>query len=137
MRALRLTLLASLLSGCVYFGGSGDDSSCENQACTDLFATVGVALVDGSGQPITTGITTQTILTATGAVVHTSGPNDYGYVVVDDNLDRSLLPAGERHEVEFTAQGAAGTATATFVIKAGPCVCHVEKLIGPESIVVQ
>jgi hypothetical protein len=129
-------LVASLLGGCVYFGGNGDDTSCENQACTDLFATVGVNLVNSAGMPVT-GMTTQTILTATGAVVHTSSMNDFGYVVVDDNLDRSALPDGDRHEVLFSAEGPAGSASGTFLINAGPCVCHVEKLIGPETIVVQ
>jgi hypothetical protein len=133
---MRLALI-SLLSGCVFFGGNGDDDgACANQECTALFAIVGVQLVNSAGQPVT-GMTTRTTLTATGAVVHTSSSNDYGYVVVDDNLDRALLPDGERHEVLFTAEGAAGTATGTFVIKAGPCVCHVDKLAGPETLVVQ
>jgi hypothetical protein len=137
MRVAALLFVGSLLGGCVFFGGDNDrDDSCEMQACTALFATVGVSLVNSGGQPVT-GMTTQTILTATGAVVHTSSANDYGYVVIDDNLDRTELPDGERHEVQFTAQGAAGSASANFVIKAGECVCHVEKLIGPESIVVQ
>lgn len=130
-------LVASLLGGCVYFGGdSGDDSSCENQACTDLFATVGVNLVDSVGQPVV-GMTTQTTSVETGAVLHASSMTDFGYVVVDDNLDTRLLGPGNHHEVVFTAEGPAGMASGSFVIGAGVCECHVSKLIGPDTIVVQ
>lgn len=137
MRSIAGIVFASLLAGCVYFGDDGE--SCANQACTALFASVGVELVDASGQRVT-GMTTRTVSVETGAVLHQSRPEDggeFGYVVVDDTLNIALLGDGDRHGVRFFADGAAGSAIGDFVIEAGACVCHVAKLSGPDTIVVE
>lgn len=129
--AAAMTLAA--VPGCAYF----DSSSCE-QGCTLSLAYVGVTVVDDNGNRVS-GLTTKTVYVPTGAVLReATGENEVGYyVVLDDAMDKTQLLPGERHEIRFYAQGETGTAMADFVIRAGECVCHVEKLSGPDTLVLQ
>lgn len=108
------------------------------EGCSLLFAYIGVRVVDGDGRPVN-GLSTQTVYLPTGAVLHEStGAHDSGlYVVLDDSMDKAHLLPGERHDVRFYAHGDEGTAMGDFQIRAGQRVCHVEKLAGPDTLVLE
>lgn len=131
------TLLACLLTllagGCVL----QDQPSCRQQACTELFAMVTVTIVDSSDRPVD-GLTTTTTNLDNGArVPTTSGLGSGIYVVVDDNFLREPREGTASHTLLFTAQGTDGTVNADYEIRARECDCHVEKLSGPDTLVLQ
>lgn len=123
-------LLGLVMPAC----GSGDDSC---GVCTSILIAVGVDVVDATGQ-LVPRMTTKTVELPTGDVVHLSTTqNDTGHYILLTDLD-SLDPSrGERHELRFYAHSVQGTAMGDFVVRAGGCVCHVEKLSGPGELVLQ
>lgn len=126
-------LVAALLNGCVF----DDRGSCDTN-CTAILNQVSVTVVDAADQ-LVPRMATKTVYLPTGAVLHESKvQNDSGfYVVIDDALDQSLLLPRDCHELRFYAHSTEGTAMGDFVIRAGECVCHVEKLSGPDRLVLQ
>lgn len=127
-----MTLLTASLSGCYLAPGY----SCDKLECTAIFAMVTVTVVDANDQPVD-GLATVTTYTPTETVVRTSQPLGNGvYVVVDDNVFADLqFIAGDNHPFHFEVMGPNGPAAADFVVEAGDCVCHVAKLMGPDTLV--
>ena len=130
-----LIVIALALPGCLYFDSSSPNG-CENQACTDLFAMISVKIVSASSAPVT-GLTTQSIYVDTGQPITTyQDPIDNGvYVVADDNFLGQALKDRDHHMIRFEAKSATQAATADYVIGAGECTCHVEKVSGPDMLV--
>jgi hypothetical protein len=137
-RGVRSIVIVALLGASFGCGSDGDGTCGSDYVCTEILTSVGVEVVDEFGQPVPSMVT-RTEYVPTGSVMHeSSGEHLSGwYTVLDDLVDKSQLLPGERHEVRFFARGERGTAMGDFVLRAGQCVCHVEKIDGPEQLVLQ
>jgi hypothetical protein len=102
------------------------------------FAMVTVRVVDTAGAPVE-GATLVVTRARTGEHVQVADPvvpPAGTYVVLDDNWREKIDPAGERFDVTASKGGRQGSAQ--FTIGApGAGRCHVQRLAGPEQIVVQ
>jgi hypothetical protein len=98
------------------------------------------AVVNSAGQPLAGLSVTDTVL-RTGAVLDvtaslpaTSLPADglRSLMIFNDSFIEAVLPAGDEVVVVVTAGGRSGTGRYSF----GSDGCHVQKLAGPDSLVV-
>ena len=123
-----LATLAAM-SGC-----SGDAT--DVGACTAMFATLTVSVVDGEGQPVD-GATVTTVLVRTGQVLTSNSFMLLArgiYPLVDDGSIGILRPAGDAVQAHIT-RGALSR-TADYVVSV-PGGCHVSLVSGPATVTLE
>jgi len=126
---MRILIACALLTGCLPHDEADFD---DDQACTDLFATIGVNVVDSAGRPVT-GLEAVSRFEDNGQELRlqqASAPDGF-YIIVDDNQ----LPriSGEGEALRFDATGPRGAVAGQFLIASDGC--HVEKVDGPDDLV--
>ncbi len=118
-------------------GSLGSCDATRDSFCTEQFVTVTTIVVDGAGVPVVDAVVTSTlvrtgeILLPTTLALFTPGT----YVIMDDGARSKLLPAGDSVRVDARRAGGP-SATADYLIDV-PGGCHVNKLLGPDTLIVQ
>jgi hypothetical protein len=105
-------------------------------ACTDEFRTATVFVADANAEPVTDA-TVRTYHVRTGELVPITSIVDLlpGYhVILDDGATR-LIPSGVE-QFRVTASRGEGAATEAFYGFSAPQGCHIEKVSGPDTLVV-
>ena len=128
MRARRWLLLPLLLAVAC------DDD--DRAACTEEFRTATVFVMDASNQPVTDA-TVQTFHVRTGELVPITSIIDLiagAYAILDDNATR-LIPSGVE-QFRVTASRGGGAAVEALYEFSAPQGCHIEKVSGPDTLVV-
>jgi len=128
MRMRRWLLLPLLLAAAC------DDD--DRAACTEEFRTATVFVMDTSNQPVTDA-TVQTFHVRTGDLVPITSIIDLiagSYVILDDNATR-LIPSGAE-QFRVTASRSSGAAVEALYEFSAPQGCHIEKVSGPDTLVV-
>jgi ABC-type Fe3+-hydroxamate transport system substrate-binding protein len=116
---------------------SGCDAA---QACTADFRSVGVKFVDKEGNPlavkdlVVTNLRTNTAVIAKNVLDPGFSP-DFHTIATDSNKD-DFSTDGDEIKITATSTATNKTATATLKISGG-CNCHINKLSGPEKIVIE
>jgi hypothetical protein len=128
--------LVSLMSLAPAMTGCGTDPF----VCSDELVALTAAVVHGTGQPLTGLSVTDTVL-RTGAVLEvTAGlpPSDLPAaglpvtMIFSDEFREAILAVGDEVIVVVTAGGHSGSGRYQF----GSDGCHVQKLAGPDTLVV-
>jgi hypothetical protein len=128
MRTRRWLLLPLLLAVAC------DDD--DRAACTEEFRTATVFVMDASNQPVTDA-TVQTFHVRTGDLVPITSIIDLiagSYVILDDNATR-LIPSGVE-QFRVTASRSSGATVEALYEFSAPQGCHIEKVSGPDTLVV-
>lgn len=124
------------VSICAALSGCGT----EPVVCTDEFVVLTATLVNGSGQTIS-GVSVTDTVVRTGAVLEVMAgspaidlpPDGIAAIgIFSDAFIQRVLPFGEDVVVAVTADGASGSGRYRF----GTDGCHVQKLAGPDTLVV-
>ncbi len=105
-------------------------------ACTEEFRIFMVTVVDDTGAPVADVALTRTHL-RTGAVIEPTwlGMSVPGtYVVADDGQRDVFSSGGDALRVRGERGGAVFVADFVFAVPE-PCRCHVERLAGPDTVV--
>lgn len=128
MSARALLLLPLLLTAAC------DDD--DQVACTDEFRTATVFVADADSQPVGDA-TVQTIHVRTGQPVPVTSIIDLlpGYYVILDDNATSLIPSGVESFRVTAARGGGAPVEALYGFRA-PQGCHIEKVSGPDTLVV-
>lgn len=132
---LRLVLSASLVvladAGC----GAAEPLSCN---CAANFAIIQVSVVDTVGAPVG-GLSPNITLVRTGAAITPDQMYAFGagaYVVVTDHEQSMISTAGDA--IHFTVSSAGRSASADFVVGVtSPCRCHIQRVSGPNTLVLR
>ena len=110
-----------------------------NQICTMIFASVGTTFVDKDGNNVAVkdfkvlNLRTNKAIESQGVIG--GGDASAGQAIVTDANKKDLSTEGD--ELKVTAVTVNGNKPVSAVYKiSGGCNCHVEKLSGPEKIVV-
>jgi len=109
-----------------------------NQICTEIFASIGTQFVDAKGSNVS--VTDVTVFNVrTKKKIEPKGVLDPGfspmnYTIVTDANRKELSTEGD--DIRVTAIYGNKKIETIFKISGG-CNCHVEKLSGPEKIVVK
>jgi len=116
-------------------------TACEDPAslcaCTEEFRSYILTVVDDAGNPAADVTLTRTNLRTSEVLEPTGlGQAEPGtYKVVDDGLVDAFSSEGDT--VRVTGVQGAATFAADFVFAAPePCRCHVDKLAGPDTVVI-
>jgi hypothetical protein len=126
---LPLLLGLTMIAAC----SSAVDGSC---ACTEEFRYFTVTVLDDAMQPAQSVTLTRTNL-RTGKVLE---PGWLGmlvegtYLVADDGLVKEFSSDGDTLRVTGTQGGA--TFTADFVFAADACGCHLQRVAGPDTVII-
>ena len=122
-------MIALVGTGCL---PHDEEDFADDHPCTDLYAAVGVSVVDASGAPVT-GLESVSRFEDSGQELRLtqSGIADGFYLIVDDSQLPRISKAGEA--VRFDARGTRGAVAGQFLI--GSDGCHVEKIDGPDTLV--
>ena len=126
----RYWLLCSLL-----LGVACDDDD-DHAGCTQEFRTATVFLKDANDQPVTDA-TVQTFHVRTGALVPVTSLVDLiagYYAILDDGATR-LIPSGVEPFRVAASRGGGMPVEALYEFSA-PNGCHIEKVSGPDTLVV-
>jgi hypothetical protein len=115
-----------------------DSAACGTQACTEVFASIGVGFADINGSPVTIknfSAINQRTKQSVVPVSPVSGPAQPGYyIVTDDNSKKDFSTEGDEVIISGTHPTTNVTKTVTFKISGG-CNCHVEKVSGSSTVV--
>jgi len=133
-KRLPIVLLIIFCSACA----KTKQTACGTQACTDLFASVGVLYKDknNNGVALTnftvTDLRTNKRLTN---VISASANFVPGYwIIADDSNLKDLTTDGDN--IQVTAIGPSGQTLSTMFKVSGGCNCHVAKISGPDVVTV-
>ena len=136
MKNLMLLLIVVLFTACTK--KQIGTKKCPDRACTEIFASVTVKFVNGSGEGVVVKNysavnlrTNDTIKTSAGAAWNVA-PGFY--IVVDDGSTKKLSEAGDDIKVSGTDTVSNQTKTAIIKVAGGKCACHITKISGPEEI---
>lgn len=127
---LLLCLLIAPAGGC----GGPSEADC---LCTRNLVFVQVAVVDANGSRID-GLTPVITIVRTGQPLALSrvSSSGVGYNVITDHEKEQIRASSER--LMFSVSDGTRSAEAEFVVRfPGSCGCHVEKVSGPSTIVLQ
>ncbi|GGB25523.1 MULTISPECIES: hypothetical protein [Mucilaginibacter] len=133
-----LFMIASVLLGCKKHN---QQTGCPSQACTLNFASLYVNFVDKDGQmafgkdvKVVNLRTKQTVIAKgnPGPPSTTVGP--HLYTIATDNNKNEFSTEGDDVELTVTNIQTGATQTALFKISGG-CNCHIAKVSGPATIV--
>lgn len=104
--------------------------------CTSEFRSYTVAVVDGTGAPVSGLAPTITLVRTGQRVMPRASAFGNMYPVFTD--DEVALVGDAAEAVRFAVTGAPGTATADFVFDVDrPCRCHIRKVSGPDTVTLQ
>lgn len=128
MRTLKLGLTVVLVSL-----AACSDEGMPGGACTASFATVGVTVVDGAGQPVPDASVTATLVRTGQVLVPTTlmltVPGTY--TLVDDGSTNVIRRAGESVQAHVSRGTQSVTADYVFSVPDG---CHINKVSGPDTV---
>ena len=131
MRVMKSGFAAMLLS---IAGCAGD--SMPGGACTASFATVGVTVVDGRGQPVSGASVTATLVRTGETLVPTTlmltAPGTY--ILVDDGSTHLIRRSGDAVQANISKGAQSVTAEYVLAVADG---CHINKVSGPDSVTLQ
>ena len=116
--------------------GAACDDDDGHGACTQEFRTATVFLMDANDQPITDA-TVETYHVRTGALVPVTSLVDLiagHYVILDDGAT-PLIPSGVEQFRVSASRGGGAAVEALYGFRA-PQRCHIEKVSGPDTLVV-
>ena len=136
MSSFRQLAAAAAAAGALSVAACDDQSS--QCACTEEFRTYPVTVVDEAGDPATEVQLTRTNL-RTGEVFEPTWlgqPVPGTYLVADDGLTDEFSGDGDTVRVEGEQGAASFTALFEFAVDE-PCRCHVEKLAGPDTVLIR
>jgi hypothetical protein len=129
MKARRWLLMPLLLAAAC-------DDDDDREACTAEFRTATVFVADANAEPVVEA-TVQTVLVRTGEVVPVTSIIDLlpGFHVI---LDDGAIPLIESDVEQFrvTAARAGGSPVEAVYGFSAPNDCHIEKVSGPDTLVV-
>jgi len=131
-RSALVALAAALFAA----GAGGCDDATGTCACTEEFRAYLVVVLDDAMQPAN-GVTLTRTNLRTGKVLEPTWlgmPAPGAYVVADDGLAGECSGAGDVVRAVFSQGGSAHSEDFEFAVPA-PCFCHVEKLAGPDTVV--
>lgn len=115
-----------------------EPAGCGTQACTQVFAQIGVGFADINGSPLTVNnfsAINQRTKQSVVPISPVSGPAQPGYyIVTDDNSKKDFSTEGDDVLISGTSPTTGQTKTVTYKISGG-CNCHVEKLSGTSPVV--
>jgi hypothetical protein len=127
-----LVAAALCLSACK----KNTQTACGTQACTDLFASIGVHFVDKNNNPVAVTNFIVLDLRTHKFITHMipEGLHYPGYMEIhDDNDIKDLSTEGDNVQVSATNPATGQVITTIFKISGG-CNCHVTKIAGPDTI---
>lgn len=101
-------------------------------ACTTLFASVGVEVVNANGTAAI-GLDAKTVHVATGMIVHALNDNDSGFYTIADDNTQNLGPAGDTFQF-IVLDDNVELATRDVVLGTDECGCHLEAISVPQRI---
>lgn len=131
MRIIKFGVAVTLCS----IAACGDEGM-PGGACTASFATVGVTVVDGAGQPVPDASVTATLVRTGQVLVPTTlmltVPGTY--TLVDDGSTRAIRRSGESVQARIARDSQSMTVDYVFSVPDG---CHVNKVSGPDTVVLQ
>jgi hypothetical protein len=139
MIKLRYLLFAGLLSLAACTEKLVSTPDCVTGDCFLNFVSITVKFVDKSGQQVTVQ-NYQVVNLRTGKAVEIIGPHHvlsssgYHYTIANDSNLKDFSEQGDKVRVTATNPATGQSVTAEYVIKGG-CVCHIEKVSGPEQVV--
>ena len=113
-----------------------DDDDDDPTACTEEFRTATVFVADANAQAVTDA-TVRTYHVRTGQLVEITSimdPVAGHYIILDDNAT-SLIASGVE-QFRVAASRGAGAAVEAFYGFSAPNGCHIEKVSGPDTVVV-
>ena len=128
IRMVGLAATVALVSAC--------DSSPGATACTELFASIPVAVIDNGGQPVEDAAVTAVLLRTgqtlppTGLMLNTPG----SYTLVDDGSTSVLRRTGDPVQANISKGAQSMTVDYVFSVPDG---CHVDKVSGPDTVTLQ
>ncbi|MDX2121655.1 MAG: hypothetical protein SF070_11450 [Gemmatimonadota bacterium] len=121
---------------CVAALGLAACDASNGTVCTEEFRTLAVTLVESGGQPVNDA-TTVTVVPRTGdtlPVTWLGTPVAGTYVYLDDGAKPRIRELGDSLRVDVDRSAGADFSIAFFVDVPGGC--HVNKVSGPDSVVV-
>jgi hypothetical protein len=125
---MRFLIACALLAGCLPYG---DEDFDDDQFCTDSFNSIVVRVVDSTGAPVD-GLEAVTRFEDSGQELRLVQGFGFGsYTIVDDTQLPRISSDGEA--LRFDARGPRGAVAGQFLI--GSDGCHVEKIDGPDDLV--
>jgi hypothetical protein len=112
------------------------DGAMGGGACTAVFASIPVTLIDGAGQPVEHATVTAVLvrtgqtLTPTGLLLNIPGT----YTLVDDGSTGVIRQSGDPVQAHVTKGTQSQTVDYVFSVPDG---CHVSKVSGPDTVTLQ
>ena len=139
-RLFFLIALPSLLYSCETLEKTQEDN-CPPQACTMEYRAVSVRFVDEEGKPLEvknyTSINRRTKTSMLkGVVPDTVTADGWALVASDANL-HDISEAGDTIVVTAFHPVNGNKTESLFVITGGKCACHINKVSGPEQVVIK
>ncbi len=128
-----IQLLYPFIALLLLFPSCSDINDC---ACTMEFRYITVLVVDEMNQPVTGLITT--VKDESGKTFEfIQDPFFFQgfYIVMDDNYTREFSPIPKL--ILFTGLKDSLIVTAEFLINTDDCFCHIEKVSGPDTLVLR
>ena len=112
------------------------DGAAGGGACTAMFASIPVTVIDGAGQPVEAATVTAVLmrtgqtLVPTGLILTAPGT----YPLVDDGSTSLLRRSGDPVQAHITKGTLSLTVDYVFAVPDG---CHVSKVSGPDTVTLQ
>jgi len=112
------------------------DGATGGGACTAMFASVPVTVIDGAGQPVEAATVTAVLvrtgqtLVPTGLILTTPGT----YPLVDDGSTSVIQRSGEAVQAHISKGAQSLSVDYVFAVPDG---CHVSKVSGPDTVALQ
>lgn len=122
------TATALWLSGC----DAVPPNSC---ACTEEFRTFAIVVVNAAGAPVL-GLTPTVTLVRTGEPITPPDPPYAGHYAVFSDAELSLIQSSAE-AVRFVVAGNQGSGAAELLFSTTACRCHIQKVSGPDTLVLQ
>lgn len=103
--------------------------------CTEEFRTYVIVVVNAAGTPVPNLTPTVTLVRTGQLITPQSSPVGGHYPVISDAELPLIQSSGEIVRFAVASDQGAGTADITFA--ATPCRCHIEKVSGPDTLVLR